>query len=54
MAHRVAAAYPQVRAQFLTCGEPEVSQRKNVVADARLSEAAAYETLVTSDADARV
>jgi ceramide glucosyltransferase len=53
MAQRVAAGYPQVRARFLTCGEPRFPNAK-MWSMASLSEAAAYETLVTSDADARV
>ncbi len=53
MAQRVAAKYPQVRARFLTAGEPRFPNAK-MWSMAALSEAAAYETLVTSDADARV
>jgi ceramide glucosyltransferase len=53
MAQRVAAAYPEVRAKFLTCGEPHYPNAK-MWSLAHLSEAAAYDTLVTSDADARV
>jgi ceramide glucosyltransferase len=52
MAQRIAAAYPQVRARFLTCGEPRFPNAK-MWSMAALSEAAAYDTLVTSDADAR-
>jgi len=53
MARRVAGGYPQVRARFLTCGEPQFPNAK-MWSMAALSKAAAYETLVTSDADARV
>ncbi|HEX9201876.1 MAG TPA: glycosyltransferase [Acidobacteriaceae bacterium] len=53
MAQRVAAGYPRIRARFLTCGEPRFPNAK-MWSMAALSEAAAYETLVTSDADARV
>ena len=53
MAKRIAAGYPQVRARFLTCGEPRFPNAK-MWSMAALSEAAQYETLVTSDADARV
>jgi ceramide glucosyltransferase len=53
MAQRIAAGYPHVRARFLTCGEPRFPNAK-MWSMAALSEAAAYETLVTSDADARV
>lgn len=53
MAQRIAAGYPKIRARFLTCGEPQFPNAK-MWSMAALSEAAAYETLVTSDADARV
>jgi ceramide glucosyltransferase len=53
MARRVGAAYPAVRARFMTCGEPQFPNAKMWSLTA-LIEAAAYETLVTSDADARV
>jgi ceramide glucosyltransferase len=53
MAQRIAADYPSVRARFLTCGEPRFPNAK-MWSMAALCEAAAYETLVTSDADARV
>jgi ceramide glucosyltransferase len=53
LAKRVAAQYPEVRARFLSCGEPRFPNAKMWSLTA-LSEAAAYETLVTSDADARV
>ena len=46
-------AIPQVRARFLTCGEPQFPNAK-MWSMAMLAEAATYETLVTSDADARV
>ena len=53
MARRVAAEYPQVSARFLTCGEPQFPNAK-MWSMAALSKAARFETLVTSDADARV
>jgi ceramide glucosyltransferase len=53
MARRIAVGYPHVRARFLTCGEPRYPNAK-MWSMAALSEAAAYDTLVTSDADARV
>lgn len=53
LAQRVAAQYPQVRARFLTCGEPRFPNAK-MWSLTHLAEAAQYETLVTSDADARV
>ena len=53
MAQRIAAEHPQVRARFLTCGEPQFPNAK-MWSMAMLAQAAEYETLVTSDADARV
>ena len=53
MAQRIAAEHPQVRARFLTCGEPQFPNAK-MWSMAALAQAASYETLVTSDADARV
>lgn len=53
MAQRIAAEHPHIRARFLTCGEPRFPNAK-MWSMAALSEAASYETLVTSDADARV
>jgi ceramide glucosyltransferase len=53
MAQRIAADHPHVRARFLTCGEPRFPNAK-MWSMAALCESAAYETLVTSDADARV
>ena len=53
MAQRIAAEHPEVRARFLTCGEPQFPNAK-MWSMAMLAKAAAYETLVTSDADARV
>jgi ceramide glucosyltransferase len=53
MARRIAAEHPEVRARFLTCGEPQFPNAK-MWSMAALSEAANHETLVTSDADARV
>jgi ceramide glucosyltransferase len=53
MAKRVAERYPGVRAGFLLCGEPLFPNAK-MWSMAALARAASYETLVTSDADARV
>ena len=53
MARRVAANYPEIRTRFLTCGEPRFPNAK-MWSLAALGEAAAYDILVTSDADARV
>jgi len=53
LARRIAEQHPQVRARFITCGEPQFPNAK-MWSMAALSEAAAYDTLVTSDADARV
>lgn len=53
VAREVAARYPGVRAQFLTCGEPQYPNPK-MWSMATLARAAAHETLITSDADARV
>ena len=53
MAQRIAVGYPGIRTKFLTCGEPRFPNAK-MWSLAALAESAAYETLVTSDADARV
>lgn len=53
LARRVAAEYPGVPARFIACGEPQFPNAK-MWSLAVLSEAARFETLVTSDADARV
>ena len=53
MARRIAAQHPEVRARFLTCGEPRFPNAK-MWSMAALAQAASYEALVTSDADARV
>ena len=53
LARQVAAEHPEVRARFLTCGEPQFPNAKMWSLTA-LAKAAAYETLVTSDADVRV
>lgn len=53
MAKRIAAEHPEVSARFITCGEPRFPNAK-MWSMAALSEAASYDTLVTSDADARV
>ena len=53
LARSVAARYPAVPARFLTCGEPQFPNAK-MWSLAALAEAASFETLITSDADARV
>ncbi len=53
LARRVAAEFAEVPARFLTCGEPQFPNAK-MWSLAALGDAARYETLVTSDADARV
>lgn len=53
LAKRIAAKYPTVRAQFITCGEPQYPNAK-MWSLATLAQAARYEILITSDADARV
>ncbi len=53
MARRIAKEHPEVRARFLTCGEPQFPNAK-MWSMAALAQAAEYEALVTSDADARV
>lgn len=53
LAERIARQYPSVNARFLTCGEPGYPNPK-MWSLAALARAAAHETLVTSDADARV
>jgi len=53
LAQRIAAEHPEVRARFLTCGEPQFPNAK-MWSMATLARAAEYEALVTSDADARV
>jgi ceramide glucosyltransferase len=53
LAQRIAAEHPQVNARFLTCGEPKFPNAK-MWSMAALAQAAKYDALVTSDADARV
>lgn len=53
LARSIAARYPAVTARFLTCGEPQFPNPK-MFSLAVMAEAAAYDVLVTSDADARV
>ncbi len=53
LARAVAAEYPGIPSRVLTCGEPQFPNAK-MWSLAMLSEAARHETLVTSDADARV
>ena len=53
LARSVAANYPAISAQFVSCGEPRFPNAK-MWSLAALAQAARFETLVTSDADARV
>lgn len=53
LARSVAARYPAIPARFLSCGEPQFPNAK-MWSLAALAQAARFETLVTSDADARV
>lgn len=53
LARRVAAEFPEVPARFLVGGEPQFPNAK-MWSLTVLARAAAFETLVTSDADARV
>ncbi len=53
LARSVASRYPGVSTRFLACGEPQFPNPK-MYSLAVMTEAAAYDTLVTSDADARV
>jgi ceramide glucosyltransferase len=53
LARRVGARYPEVKARYLTCGEPEYPNAK-MYSLAVMAKAARYEYIVTSDADARI
>ena len=53
LARKVAADYPEIPTRFIACGEPQFPNAK-MWSLAALGNAARYETLVTSDADARV
>jgi ceramide glucosyltransferase len=53
LAQRIAAKFPAVKARFLWCGEPLYPNPK-MWSIAALVRAARFETLVTSDADARI
>jgi ceramide glucosyltransferase len=53
LARRVGARYPQVKVQYVTCGEPEYPNAK-MYSLAVMAKAAQYEHIVTSDADARI
>ena len=55
LARRVGARYPEVRARYLTCGEPMPRfHNAKVFSLETLDAAAAYDDYVTSDADVRV
>lgn len=53
LAQKVGERYPQVKARYLTCGEPQYPNAK-MFSLGVLAEAAEHEVLVSSDADARV
>ncbi len=53
LARSVAARYPAVTARFVTCGEPRFPNPK-MYSLAVMTQAASYDILLTSDADARV
>ncbi|MDP9038643.1 MAG: glycosyltransferase [Acidobacteriota bacterium] len=53
MAQRIALEYPHIAARFLAAGEPRCPNAK-LWSLMHLTRAARYETLVTSDADARI
>lgn len=53
LAQAVAARHPEVQARFLTCGEPQFPNPK-MFSLAVMAQAATHESLMTSDADARV
>lgn len=53
LARAVGARYPQVQAKYLACGEPQYPNAK-MYSIGVMADAAQYEYLVTSDADARI
>jgi ceramide glucosyltransferase len=53
LAQSIAQRFPNVNARFLTCGEPQFPNAK-MWSLAFMAQAATFELLVTSDADARV
>lgn len=53
LAQRIAAKYPHIPSRFLTCGEPQFPNPK-MFSLAVMAEAATYEMIVTTDADARL
>ena len=53
LARDVGSRYPNVRARYLTCGEPQYPNAK-MYSVMLMAEAAEYEVVVSSDADARV
>ncbi|HEY6375327.1 MAG TPA: glycosyltransferase [Edaphobacter sp.] len=53
LARRVGERYPEVKARYIACGEPEYPNAK-MYSLGVMSEAAQHELLVTADADARV
>lgn len=53
LAQAVGARYPGVKARYLTCGEPKYPNPK-MYSLAVMAEAAKYDHIVTSDADARI
>lgn len=53
LARAIGVRYPQVQARYLTCGEPQYPNAK-MYSLGVMAEAARYEHVVTSDADARI
>jgi ceramide glucosyltransferase len=55
LAQKVGERYPQVKAQYVTCGEPQPQfHNAKVYSLAKLDSVASHELLITSDADVRV
>lgn len=55
LARRVGERYPQVKAQYVTCGEPQPRYHNaKVFSLERLAQAAKHDLFLTSDADVRV
>jgi ceramide glucosyltransferase len=55
LARKVAARYPRVKAQFVTCGEPPPEfHNAKIYSLQKLDSIAEHELFITSDADARV
>src|SRR5882757_8659295 len=55
LARRVGARYPQVKARYVTCGEPTANfHNAKVYSLAKLDSVAKHDLFITSDADVRV